>query len=172
MATTGKLVLREGGKRGLLSGGKAAIFNADGECPSCCGGAPPADCSCCDAATLDVFVTLRVTDGSSYGWCPSVPVGEYSGSTSINGGCTGPDSAAWSGTITLAGQVWTVELSCSGGSWVFAIYYGGLECGMENWALAPVCNMGGPAANGTDTFWESGPSPGYNKGEFEWAFRA
>lgn len=37
MATAGKVVLREGGKRGLGLVGKAGVFNATGDCRVCCG---------------------------------------------------------------------------------------------------------------------------------------
>lgn len=40
MATPGKVVLREGGKRGLPTGGKAAVHNSAGDCPACCGCKP------------------------------------------------------------------------------------------------------------------------------------
>lgn len=36
MATPGKAVVRPGGKRGVLSSGKAAVFGAQGQCPACC----------------------------------------------------------------------------------------------------------------------------------------
>ena len=36
MGAPGKAVVIEGGKRGVLSGGKAAIYNADETCPACC----------------------------------------------------------------------------------------------------------------------------------------
>jgi len=36
VANAGRTVLRVGGKRGLLAGGKSALFNADGDCPVCC----------------------------------------------------------------------------------------------------------------------------------------
>jgi len=32
----GKSVVLEGGKRGLLPGGKSAVYNAEGSCPACC----------------------------------------------------------------------------------------------------------------------------------------
>ena len=36
MATRGKTVVRESGKRGLLAGGKGAIFNSQDDCRECC----------------------------------------------------------------------------------------------------------------------------------------
>lgn len=44
MGTPGKTVLLENGKRGLLSSGKAAVFNSSGECETCCGGGSNPDC--------------------------------------------------------------------------------------------------------------------------------
>lgn len=50
MATAGKTVVRKGGKRGLLAGGKGAVFNADAECPECC-------CPPCEPFVLASFTT-------------------------------------------------------------------------------------------------------------------
>ena len=36
MDTAGKAVVRPGGKRGVLVGGKAAVYNAEESCPACC----------------------------------------------------------------------------------------------------------------------------------------
>lgn len=36
MATPGDAVLRDDGKRGLLEDGRVALFNEQGQCPSCC----------------------------------------------------------------------------------------------------------------------------------------
>jgi len=36
MATAGKAVVLASGKRGVLAGGKAAVFDAAGECAACC----------------------------------------------------------------------------------------------------------------------------------------
>lgn len=49
MGTPGKTVLLESGKRGLLGSGKGAVFNSDGECEACCGGASPP----CESHTID-----------------------------------------------------------------------------------------------------------------------
>jgi hypothetical protein len=38
VGTPGKIVVRAGGKRGILSGGKVAVFDGDGDCLECCGG--------------------------------------------------------------------------------------------------------------------------------------
>ncbi|HEV56347.1 MAG TPA: hypothetical protein ENN87_02475 [Phycisphaerales bacterium] len=38
MPTPGRAVVLETGKRGVLAGGKAAVFNAAGQCAACCGG--------------------------------------------------------------------------------------------------------------------------------------
>lgn len=44
MNEPGKTVILDNGKRGVLSSGKSAVFNADGECASCCGQpAPPCE---------------------------------------------------------------------------------------------------------------------------------
>jgi len=44
MATPGNLVVRDSGKLGVLTTGTPAVFNASGECPSCCGGEIPLCC--------------------------------------------------------------------------------------------------------------------------------
>jgi len=36
MAEPGKAVVLESGKIGLLDSGGPSVFNADGQCPSCC----------------------------------------------------------------------------------------------------------------------------------------
>ena len=36
MGAPGKSVVIEGGKRGVLVGGKAAVYNAEETCPACC----------------------------------------------------------------------------------------------------------------------------------------
>jgi hypothetical protein len=36
MPTAGRVVVRESGKRGVLPSGRAAVFNAEGKCPTCC----------------------------------------------------------------------------------------------------------------------------------------
>ena len=36
MGTPGKSVVVKGGKRGVLPGGKSAVYNAEGTCPDCC----------------------------------------------------------------------------------------------------------------------------------------
>src|SRR5690554_5805021 len=36
MATAGKTVVRSGGKRGVLASGKAAVFDSEGQCSTCC----------------------------------------------------------------------------------------------------------------------------------------
>lgn len=48
MTIAGKTVVLDGGKRGLLSGGKAAVYDADGNCSTCCG---------CDPVVLGSFTT-------------------------------------------------------------------------------------------------------------------
>ena len=50
MAGAGMAVILAGGKRGLRPGGKAAVFNADGECPGCCQ---------CEPFVLGSFTTNR-----------------------------------------------------------------------------------------------------------------
>lgn len=50
MATPGMAVILVGGKRGLRPGGKAAVFNIDGECPGCCQ---------CEPFVLGSFTTNR-----------------------------------------------------------------------------------------------------------------
>jgi len=40
MGETGKAVVLESGKRGVHASGKVGVFNAEGECPSCCGCEP------------------------------------------------------------------------------------------------------------------------------------
>jgi hypothetical protein len=40
MATPGKSVMTDSGKRGVRAGGKAAVFNAAGKCPECCPACP------------------------------------------------------------------------------------------------------------------------------------
>ena len=56
MDIAGKAVVLEGGKRGLLPGGKAGVYDADGNCSTCCG---------CDPVVLGAFTTNR---GSSPCW--------------------------------------------------------------------------------------------------------
>jgi hypothetical protein len=48
MSTQGKTVIRENGKRGLLGGGKGAVFVEGGSCRPCCG---------CDPTLLGSYVT-------------------------------------------------------------------------------------------------------------------
>ena len=50
MDTAGKAVVRPGGKRGVLVGGKAAVFDSEGQCPACC---------CCFEGTTLEYLYLR-----------------------------------------------------------------------------------------------------------------
>jgi len=54
MSTSGKAVVRASGKRGVLTGGKAAVFNADGDCPECCPECP----FCKKAGTIEYQMVL------------------------------------------------------------------------------------------------------------------
>ena len=51
MATAGKAVVLPSGKRGVLAGGKAAVFDAAGKCAVCCGA-----CVNCSSAQPDADV--------------------------------------------------------------------------------------------------------------------
>jgi len=57
MATAGKIVTLDNGKRGTLSSGKIALFNDDGECRDCC----------CDPCTPHVLAS-HVTNSSNPTW--------------------------------------------------------------------------------------------------------
>lgn len=76
MATPGMAVILAGGKRGLRSGGrgggggKATVFNIDGQCPGCCEDPGPPQCQC--AHSLPSMITL---DSSSAGLQPPAGCG-------------------------------------------------------------------------------------------------
>jgi len=57
MATAGKGVVIDTGKRGVLASGKAAVFNADGDCPECCG-----TCDYCKENTTPQTLNVTFTD--------------------------------------------------------------------------------------------------------------
>jgi hypothetical protein len=58
MATPGKIVVTANGKRGVLTIGKVAVFNADGDCPECCGVEP---CPSCKVDTTPEIITFTFT---------------------------------------------------------------------------------------------------------------
>ena len=67
MPTAGKGVLLASGKRGLLAGGKAALFGAAGTCAACCEEPGACDCLYTDfayAATFDG--SMSAYDGTYY----------------------------------------------------------------------------------------------------------
>jgi len=66
MGTPGRVMIRADGKRGLLANGKAAVFNADGDCPECCG----EPCEFCSGATPKRITV--VISGSSYCQCSEI----------------------------------------------------------------------------------------------------
>jgi len=54
MGTPGRVMIRADGKRGVLASGKAAVFNAGGECAECC--LEPGDaCGFCEGVTPLTF---------------------------------------------------------------------------------------------------------------------
>ena len=74
MSTAGKGVLTSSGKRAVGSGGKAMVFDADGECAECCG-EPSVPCTDCDpggtgTAPSDAVVAAITADPSAD--CPDL----------------------------------------------------------------------------------------------------
>jgi len=60
MGTPGKAMIRTDGKRGLLSNGKVAVFDANGNCPECC----EEGCEFCSGTTPETFeVVFSDIDG-------------------------------------------------------------------------------------------------------------
>jgi len=115
MATPGKIVAVDGGKRGVLAGGKAAAFDADGQCAACClsecpyciDGISPAHLyfTFADIAQCEGPCFRALIDESYYAWCrwdgdpPATPGGTYA--SNAGGGCTYQATAAVSGTLKL-----------------------------------------------------------------------
>jgi hypothetical protein len=91
MATPGMSVTLESGKRGVLASGKAAVFNADGECPACC----PQGCN------FDGTTFRFITWGGS-----ACMFGVYIDTTvPINGSA--------SGTVSQGAYSWNYTITCT-----------------------------------------------------------
>ena len=112
MSTSGKAVVRASGKRGVLTGGKAAVFNADGDCPECCGEL----CEFCDGATPKTFevvfsgVTLCscVAPGGPFDLQLSDPDNHLPGPHTI----TQVSPCRWSGITTLRYSLYETGHNC------------------------------------------------------------
>jgi len=64
VGAAGKIVVRPGGKRGVLSGGKAALFDGAGECPECC-----AYCAMCAVNPPPSSIVATFADIAACGGC-------------------------------------------------------------------------------------------------------
>ena len=127
MGTPGALVVKANGKFAVLANGKFAVYNAAGECPECCGGAST---SCTDWGTncfdgdeladppvnptnLPVVLTYTPCDGAV----------DCAGKTGYSG-------VMWMTLPTMkysgAGGGFDFYLRCTGASWDFAIFSGGV----------------------------------------------
>lgn len=61
MPESGKSILLDDGRRGLLSSGKSAVYNSSGECEDCCGGGGD-ECDPCEPFVLARQTTHRDTN--------------------------------------------------------------------------------------------------------------
>jgi hypothetical protein len=108
MATRGKTVVREGGKRGLLAGGKGAVFNADDDCPECC-------CNPTDVLVLTCNAN-RITDDNYTVKVNGHVVGNV---VHVGGppGCDSPGTGLWACTDPTVTAANLVNIDETLGSW-------------------------------------------------------
>jgi hypothetical protein len=110
MATRGKTVVRDGGKRGLLMGGRGAVFNQQDDCPECC-------CNPTDILVLTCNAN-RVTDDDYTVKLNGNVVGNvvHVGGWNVNG-CNSPGTGIWACTAPSITAANLKNINQTLGSW-------------------------------------------------------
>ena len=99
MATAGRGVVITTGHKGVLSSGKAAIFDAEGECSECCEGECPSEAFCDESCSSPYYADVGCEQGVS----------------TMN-----LELACW--WWELSGGWFVADMFCSSGGWDLGVY--------------------------------------------------